>query len=780
MKLTRNQNVAVEPHNKTKSKLITAKQSTSTPGVFLSSSIDKGEYIITVEGQLLTNCTVKLWIATDDNKVISFNQRITKKPTSLSFMYSSKSKKIIKYGLFFSQSNIGDQFIISKATCTPINKTPKTINSTTRALIIIISKTKSLITQNLIHTLSNQCITSKIKQTILTHTLEPNKSFHESMDSLYNKMKSEKFDYIFFLYNDSIVRPNFIQSSIEHYDRILKEDPHMISLSLSNDRQKGWNRIGHRKYSDETILSQWVDIPFVCKKRYMEILNYGLKDFSKEYIKNGDNGVHHFISNKIFKKRYNMYLTTNSLVLANLSNSNRESVGFYTNKTNCTSTDNKKKIATVCSSNNNEEKLSECIKSIVDNVDVLFVILIGYSFVPRFDNPKIIISDIKDYQHHPVLSGVFDKNIIKYLFSDTIFNSYHFVCDEMIYPKEFFSEDFDLKFSNNSIAYNTDKFNISINDFKGKTMIEGARASFKIPNEVLFIDDPKAEYIDLSNIIPSDLTPIDNSKPINKSINKSKISVIMPVFNMGVNVSMTINAINSVINQTYTNWELIIIDDHSTDNTFNVINEYIEALNKKRFKDTSKIQIIKSPQNTGCYVAMNKCLNLISGEYFARLDSDDYYHKEKLEKQINIMESDNNIVMVYCDVQEISTSRVKEGCGTAALYRTSIIDTIGYFDSITIGADTEYTTRIAHVFGNKRIGYVKDIMYYINKREGSLTTSKGTGMKKNTEGSTKRRNLVKSFRVWHKSGKKLYMPFPLKLKDRPYEVHESIISKHKP
>src|SRR5699024_495983 len=102
------------------------------------------------------------------------------------------------------------------------------------------------------------------------------------------------------------------------------------------------------------------------------------------------------------------------------------------------------------------------------------------------------------------------------------------------------------------------------------------------------------------------------------------VSVILPAFNAESGID---TAINSILTQTWRNLELIIVDDCSTDNTVNVIKDYI--------KQNSRIRLYSTPNNSGPYVARNIALNEAKGEFVTINDSDDWSHAEKIEKQVN-------------------------------------------------------------------------------------------------------------------------------------------------
>lgn len=117
------------------------------------------------------------------------------------------------------------------------------------------------------------------------------------------------------------------------------------------------------------------------------------------------------------------------------------------------------------------------------------------------------------------------------------------------------------------------------------------------------------------------------------------VSVIMPSYNTSDYIK---ESIESVLNQTYSNLELIIVDDCSTDNTDEII---------KSIKD-DRIRYYKNEVNSGAAISRNKALKEAKGQWIAFLDSDDLWMPEKLEKQIKFMK-DNNYLFSYTNYEEI-------------------------------------------------------------------------------------------------------------------------------
>ena len=107
----------------------------------------------------------------------------------------------------------------------------------------------------------------------------------------------------------------------------------------------------------------------------------------------------------------------------------------------------------------------------------------------------------------------------------------------------------------------------------------------------------------------------------------SKVSVIMPAYNAELYIE---EAINSVLSQTYADWELIIIDDASLDKTVEIVNKIV-AIDKR-------IVLYKNAENSGVSFTRNRGIDMATGEYIAFLDSDDIWKAHKLEKQLRELE----------------------------------------------------------------------------------------------------------------------------------------------
>lgn len=117
------------------------------------------------------------------------------------------------------------------------------------------------------------------------------------------------------------------------------------------------------------------------------------------------------------------------------------------------------------------------------------------------------------------------------------------------------------------------------------------------------------------------------------------VSIIMPSWNTGRFIG---ESIQSVLNQTYKNWELIIVDDCSTDNTDEIVASF----------DDERIRYFRNDKNSGAALTRNKAMREARGEWIAFLDSDDLWAPEKLEKQLSFMK-ENGYTFSFTEYEKI-------------------------------------------------------------------------------------------------------------------------------
>lgn len=245
-----------------------------------------------------------------------------------------------------------------------------------------------------------------------------------------------------------------------------------------------------------------------------------------------------------------------------------------------------------------------------------------------------------------------------------------------------------------------------------------------------------------------------------------KLSILMTVYN---NEHDVLNAIKSVRLSSFTDWELIIIDDCSTDCSNEYIRGYLTVL------DDDRIMLCKNDVNRGCYVSLNKGLLKTTGIYVVRIDSDDTIHPDKFMKQVKILDETPSCVGVTANHSRNNV--IYKSDEINFMYRKSIINEIGYYDSVRFGADTEFIYRIFATYGFKRVRVIDETLYFAKSRKNSLTSSVATGTLYRS-GKRIRKEYMQNFSAWHKDknkSKNLYMAFPLSVSDRPFPVNKIML-----
>lgn len=202
------------------------------------------------------------------------------------------------------------------------------------------------------------------------------------------------------------------------------------------------------------------------------------------------------------------------------------------------------------------------------------------------------------------------------------------------------------------------------------------------------------------------------------------VSIITPAYNAEEYIGA---AIESVLKQTYQNWELIIVDDGSTDHTQRIVSSYTDE----------RIRYHKLEKNSGVAVAMNRALTLAKGELLAFLDADDFWKPEKLEVQVNFMERNHygftfsayeilspkgNKVVRVPKQQNYDQYMFNTVIGTSAAMLDRVI--VGDFRMVNIKKDLDSMTW-AKLLRQGHIAYgLDESLVYYRKVETSISNNK--------------------------------------------------------
>ena len=213
-----------------------------------------------------------------------------------------------------------------------------------------------------------------------------------------------------------------------------------------------------------------------------------------------------------------------------------------------------------------------------------------------------------------------------------------------------------------------------------------------------------------------------------------KVSVCMPNYNYGNYIG---KSIQSVLDQTFKDFELIIVDDASTDNSISEI---------KKFSD-NRIHFYQNEKNIGRLKNINKALSIAQGIYIILLPSDNLISPNILERSVSVLDLNKNVGLVHSSYEAIDingsiidrphndySEHIEDGeiifkklifnkyriCVSTALVRKECYDTLGLFnEAVTGGADRDMWMRIC--LGDYDIAYINEILGYERKHDRNIT-----------------------------------------------------------
>ncbi|MDT8860340.1 glycosyltransferase [Alkalihalobacillus sp. MEB130] len=264
------------------------------------------------------------------------------------------------------------------------------------------------------------------------------------------------------------------------------------------------------------------------------------------------------------------------------------------------------------------------------------------------------------------------------------------------------------------------------------------------------------------------LTSLVNMK---KSIEFSqpKVTVIMPVYNAE---DVITTSIKSILSQTWTNLEIIVADDCSTDATVDKVEEFVKL--------DSRVKIVKASSNGGPYVARNLALQVATGEFVTCQDADDWSHPEKIEKQVKHLMENQAVIGNTSQQTRATNDLIFYRRGNPGFYifnnmssfmfrRKQVMESIGYWDCVRFGADSELIKRIKTQFGVESVVELKTgPLAFQRQSEGSLTASSAFGYHGFFMGA--RKEYFEVYNQYHAIANSLKYDFPQE--SRPFPVPE--------
>lgn len=186
-------------------------------------------------------------------------------------------------------------------------------------------------------------------------------------------------------------------------------------------------------------------------------------------------------------------------------------------------------------------------------------------------------------------------------------------------------------------------------------------------------------------------------------VGSTQVSVIISTYNVEHVIHV---ALDAILAQTWSNLDILVVDDCSTDGTVAIVEAYVER--------DARIQLLKLESNGGPYVARNQALKTATGEFVTVIDAEDWSHPQKIEKQVlNLLQNSSTIgnisQHVYADEdltfyrRDHSATYMHKNLSSLMFRRKTVLDAIGYWDCVRFGADREFIERLHKVFGSEAV-----------------------------------------------------------------------------
>ena len=248
------------------------------------------------------------------------------------------------------------------------------------------------------------------------------------------------------------------------------------------------------------------------------------------------------------------------------------------------------------------------------------------------------------------------------------------------------------------------------------------------------------------------------------------VSIIIPCYNAADSIHI---ALDSLLAQTWKNIEIVVVDDCSSDNSTEVIEQYCD-------KD-SRVRLIRNEQNLGAYPTRNRGMQAAKGDFLTVHDSDDWSHCQKIEAHVKPLISDRKLqstvsywIRVRPELYFLGSWYLNqtflERNHSSAMFRRETIDAVGLWDEVNVAGDTEYLWRIESWYGKSSVKHIhSDVpLSFALELETSLTRTKATHVKTIHYGL--RRVYRESARWWHRANNEPVMTQAKTLEERVFPV----------
>ncbi|SDO06948.1 glycosyltransferase family A protein [Alkalicoccus daliensis] len=248
-----------------------------------------------------------------------------------------------------------------------------------------------------------------------------------------------------------------------------------------------------------------------------------------------------------------------------------------------------------------------------------------------------------------------------------------------------------------------------------------------------------------------------------------KVTVIMPVYNAAAVID---NSLSSLQQQTWSNLEIIVVNDCSNDNTAAIVQSFM--------KKDARIKLIEAEANRGAYYARNLGLKEATGEFVTVNDADDWSHPEKIERQALHLVENPLLAANTSELARLTENLTVYRRGTYGTYlqpnfsslmfrRERTMREIGYWDEVRFGADAEFIARLTKVLGKHALVHLQTgPLSFPRQAENSLTSSGPFGYYGQKMGA--RKEYADVYEEYHQTAANLKYEFPQR--KRPFPVVE--------
>jgi hypothetical protein len=263
--------------------------------------------------------------------------------------------------------------------------------------------------------------------------------------------------------------------------------------------------------------------------------------------------------------------------------------------------------------------------------------------------------------------------------------------------------------------------------------------------------------------------------------NQRLVSVVMTTYRSAAFVR---RAVVSLLDQTYRNLEVIVVDDASDDQTVAIVEEVARA--------DKRVHLVRCWRNRGTYWAKNIGMMHARGDYIAFQDSDDWSHPTRIQRQVRAIESRPGAKASTCNYVRLNAAgktvlnrglRERVGFPTLLIQRDSALWDVGFFDQVRAAADEEYLYRVRCLLGSGAVVHVPEALYSTLARPDSLSAAE-VSLDLSVEPeplahlSKDRRAYFEAFTMWHEQTGDLRIGFPARR--RAFPAPEAMVPAERP